>query len=452
MFDVSNHFRLMVVVITLHNLSKQSSGLGCLGHFHFRTHITSFIDKNWEKLFGNDQRLKRKNLLGTIAGVLSQQSPEIFSSGTEIVGSSGWWKLTQRLTPLEHETFIKNRIKQSTAKKEEESNDEDDDKIAMKRIKLEPEELIPEDLNSFLDNEDDLLKEINQLQDELVASCGIKTESHISNDEDAEIEDFAGKHPKEVLEVESVKKSDVLSWSQRKHKLRVELKSQNSKGKVEVSEPSQLDRYCTFYRHPQQSLLAGPTTFDLFQSPYSGQTLHPIIYRDKKIFPKWLKLMCEVKHAVSGESPDRSSINFCYVKAHHIPAINSLLQATFWPGIDMSEALSYPDFTIVALYKKLVIGCAFLVPDACHNEAYISFLAVRPSWERSGIASFMLYHLTQTSHGKDITLHISATNPAICLYQKFGFKTEELILDFYEKYLPIDSPHSPHALFLRLTR
>lgn len=118
----------------------------------------------------------------------------------------------------------------------------------------------------------------------------------------------------------------------------------------------------------------------------------------------------------------------------------------------MSECLSYPDFSIVALYKKLVVGCAFLVPDVGHNEAYVSFMAVRPGWQRAGIASFMLYHLTQTCMGRDFTLHVSANNPAICLYQKFGFKIQELILDFYDKYLPYDSTQSRHAFFLRLER
>lgn len=106
----------------------------------------------------------------------------------------------------------------------------------------------------------------------------------------------------------------------------------------------------------------------------------------------------------------------------------------------------------MALYKQLVVGCAFLVPDVGHNDAYISFMAVRPGWQRAGIATFMLYHLTQTCLGRDITLHVSATNAAVCLYQKFGFKIEEVILDFYEKYLGHDSVHSRHAFFLRLTR
>lgn len=118
----------------------------------------------------------------------------------------------------------------------------------------------------------------------------------------------------------------------------------------------------------------------------------------------------------------------------------------------MTECLNYPDFTVVPLYKKLVAGCAFMVPDVGHNEAYISFMAVRPCWQRSGIATFMLYHLTQTCMGKDITLHVSASNKAVCLYQKFGFKTEQVILNFYEKYFPYTSPESRHALLLRLTR
>lgn len=61
----------------------------------------------------------------------------------------------------------------------------------------------------------------------------------------------------------------------------------------------------------------------------------------------------------------------------------------------VSECLSYPDYSVVALYKKLVIGCGFLVPDVGFNEAYISFMAVRRGWQRSGIGTFMLYHLIQ---------------------------------------------------------
>ncbi len=54
--------------------------------------------------------------------------------------------------------------------------------------------------------------------------------------------------------------------------------------------------------------------------------------------------------------------------------------------------------------------------------------------------------------GKDLTLHVSTSNPAMILYQKFGFQPEEFILDFYDKYFSVDSKECKHAFFLRLKR
>ncbi|KAL7739726.1 hypothetical protein ACLKA6_012705 [Drosophila palustris] len=198
--------------------------------------------------------------------------------------------------------------------------------------------------------------------------------------------------------------------------------------------------------------IVGKSDYELFDSPYTKRVLHPFIYRSQKMAPPWLRLMCELQHRVNKSHPSRSTVDFCYVRPQHIPAVNALLQSVFWPGIDVSECLTYPDYSVVALYKKLVVGCGFLVPDVGYNEAYISFMAVRHNWQRSGIASFMLYHLIQTCMSKDITLHVSASNSAVMLYQKFGFKIEEVILDFYDKYLPIDSKQSRNAFFLRLMR
>lgn len=440
----------MVVVITLHNLSIQSPGLSQHGHFHFSTHITSFIERNWQKFFPEDtKRRKRKNILGTIAGTLSQK-PEIFVSGTEVVGSIGWWKLKNKWSPIKHEKYFQNRVQRKISS--------DDQEMSAKRMKLD--ELKLEDC--CLDTEDELLKELDQLKEELVESFSV------TNKSDAEVkfevktklklEEMTLEQEEEVLgnlktiiNSEAVNETEIPSWIRRYYRKLCVRKLKRDKVKEPGRNegiPTLLDRYFTTFRQ-QNVLLAGPTTHDLFKSPYSSQTLRPFIFRDTKIQPRWLKLMCELKFKVNKVPPERSSIDYCYAKPQHIPAVNSLLQQTFWPGIDMSESLNFPDFTVIALYKKLVIGCAFIVPDVCH---YISFLAVRPGWDRCGIASFMLYHLTQTSHGKDVTLHVSASNPAICLYQKFGFKTEELLLDFYEKFLPLNSAHSPHALFLRLTR
>jgi len=51
---------------------------------------------------------------------------------------------------------------------------------------------------------------------------------------------------------------------------------------------------------------------------------------------------------------------------------------------------------------------------------------------------------------RDITLHVSVNNPAMILYQKFGFKIEEFVQNFYENYIPADSEMSKHAFFIRL--
>lgn len=137
----------------------------------------------------------------------------------------------------------------------------------------------------------------------------------------------------------------------------------------------------------------------------------------------------------------------------------------------MAECLEYPDFTCVVLYGHVIVGFAFMVPDVSYNEAYISYLFTHPEWRGAGIAKFMLYHLIQvfivctylscichalyfqSCMGKDVTLHVSATNnAAMNLYHTFGFKVQEFVVDFYDKYYPADSSLSKHAFFMRLTR
>ncbi|KAJ7338885.1 hypothetical protein JRQ81_012787 [Phrynocephalus forsythii] len=192
-------------------------------------------------------------------------------------------------------------------------------------------------------------------------------------------------------------------------------------------------------------------------SPYTSRVLKPYIRRDYETKPPKLRLLSEIRAHAHKNDPNwiaepEAPIDYCYVRPNHIPTINSMCHEFFWPGIDLSECLQYPDFSVVVLYKKVIIAFGFMVPDVKYNEAYISFLFVHPEWRRSGIATFMIYHLIQTCMGKDVTLHVSASNPAMLLYQKFGFKTEEYILDFYDKYYPLDSKECKHAFFLRLRR
>ncbi|XP_064411827.1 cysteine-rich protein 2-binding protein isoform X1 [Latimeria chalumnae] len=192
-------------------------------------------------------------------------------------------------------------------------------------------------------------------------------------------------------------------------------------------------------------------------SPYTSRVLKPYIRRDIQCKPPKLSLLAEIQAYPHRNDPTwkpepEAPIDYCYVRPNHIPTINSLCHEFFWPGVDVSECLQYPDFSVVVLYKKVIIGFGFMVPDVKYNEAYISFLFVHPEWRRAGIATFMIYHLIQTCMGKDVTLHVSANNPAMLLYQKFGFKTEEYILDFYDKYYPLDSKECKHAFFLRMRR
>ncbi|XP_053615955.1 cysteine-rich protein 2-binding protein [Plodia interpunctella] len=189
----------------------------------------------------------------------------------------------------------------------------------------------------------------------------------------------------------------------------------------------------------------------------SAAPLRPYIRRDAAAAPLWLRLTDELlrkanKNVPGYEPPPHATLDYSYVRPQHIAAVNDLCAQHFWPGIDLTEALQYPEFSCVVTYKRLVVACAFLVPDAGHNEAYISFILTRPEWRKAKIGTFMLYHLLQTCSGKDVTLHVSPTNPAIFLYQKFGFKVEELIQDFYEKYYDIEYKGCRHALFLRLIR
>lgn len=190
-------------------------------------------------------------------------------------------------------------------------------------------------------------------------------------------------------------------------------------------------------------------------SPYTHRHLKPYIFRDLVTKPLWLQMLNELKEHFRKKkglpkTTEIQSIDYSYVRAKHINSVNTLASQFFWPGIDLTESLLYPDFSVIALYKNLVIGFGFMVPDISTNENYITFLFTRPHWTNCGIAKFMIYHLIQTCMTRDVTLHVSVNNPAMILYQKFGFKIEEFVQNFYEHYIPADSEMSKHAFFIRL--
>ena len=212
-------------------------------------------------------------------------------------------------------------------------------------------------------------------------------------------------------------------------------------------------------------------------STYTSTPLPPYVFRDYWTRPPKLLLLHSIltyphRDKPSSSPPLSSPIDFCYFQPEHLLQVNELLQRVFWPGIDVGENLQYPEFSIIALYKRLVIGCGFVTP-----AGYVTYLAVSAGWEKSGIGKFMLYWLIQKCKGKkDVTLHVSANNNAmvrdemdlegnvslLCwltmhynlqiLYQTFGFKPEEFIVNFYDKYLPDSSWECKNTFFVRCRR
>ncbi|KAJ8583851.1 hypothetical protein M405DRAFT_854193 [Rhizopogon salebrosus TDB-379] len=172
----------------------------------------------------------------------------------------------------------------------------------------------------------------------------------------------------------------------------------------------------------------------------------------------WMELMADVREHYSYAHPERTQsleapvpIRYVSLQLSHLQQVHDLLARAFWDGIDVSDLLQYsPErCSVIAMYGKIVVGAALL---SSPQEAYITYLAVRAGWDNSHIATTMLYHLITLNPHRDITLHVSANNPAMLLYNRFGFKAEEFITGFYEDYLDSQSRASMNAFRLRLRR
>jgi len=44
--------------------------------------------------------------------------------------------------------------------------------------------------------------------------------------------------------------------------------------------------------------------------------------------------VCFTRHDPSWKPEPSAPIDYCYVRPHHIPAVNALCREYFWPGID----------------------------------------------------------------------------------------------------------------------
>ncbi|XP_031357995.1 cysteine-rich protein 2-binding protein isoform X2 [Photinus pyralis] len=420
---------LQAILLVLYHMQTRSPGLARKGYFHWKIHIASFIDHSWDILFRKDFKRKKK-WMGTISGTLSHYSPHFFKSGTTLFNEQGWWTLTYpRLTPAQ--------IVQLNVELMAEKQKLRDSKLAIDDGQL---------LRGILLTKPYVTEEMLQItsREETVESDETPQLSKVQKKKRLLLPTVAS------LGLPKVKKSRTVDAA--------------TKPEVTAKPPMYLDPLCHYNtsldEHSRVAALSmtarlmGGVRKELILSPYTSIYLPPYIRRDVRIRPIWLHLMDELKAKVTPDVslPKRAPLDFMYVQPEHIPAVNSLCNQFFWTGIDLSDTLRYPDFSCVVLYRKLIVAFAFVVPDVNVNECYVSFVFTRPGWRKCGIARFMLYHLIQTCLGRDMTLHVSISNSALFLYQKFGFKVEYVVLDFYNRYMRDDTCESKHAFFCRLER
>ncbi|XP_062986112.1 cysteine-rich protein 2-binding protein isoform X2 [Elgaria multicarinata webbii] len=496
-----------VVMLAMYNLSLE--GTGRQGYFRWKEDICAFIEKHWSFLLGN--RKKTSTWWSTVAGCLSVGSPLYFRSGAQEFGEPGWWKLVHNRPPAmkpEGEKLSASSLKTKGSKPSL------DPIITVeglrKRMSRNPVESAMElkEKRSRTQEAKDIRraqKEAAGFLDRSTSSTPVKFVSRSRRPEiileKGEVVDFSSMSSSDRTPLTSPSPSPSPDFSApgtpASHSATPSLLSEadlvpdimppqalfhddeemDGDGVIDpgieyipppsvpvgmIRKKTKLSAVKGFRQMTTKFLcrLVGSEdelTDHSIISPYTSRVLKPYIRRDYETKPPKLQLLTEIRSYSHKNNPSwtaepEAPIDYCYVRPNHIPTINSMCHEFFWPGIDLSECLQYPDFSVVVLYKKVIIAFGFMVPDVKYNEAYISFLFVHPEWRRSGIATFMIYHLIQTCMGKDATLHVSASNSAMLLYQKLGFKTEEYILDFYDKYYPLDSKECKHAFFLRLRR
>ncbi|KAF7371052.1 Cytoplasmic protein [Mycena sanguinolenta] len=187
-----------------------------------------------------------------------------------------------------------------------------------------------------------------------------------------------------------------------------------------------------------------------------GAAIPGLVSVDWETATPWMNLMNDIRDHYTFAHPERdcpsstvSPITYSPLEPWHLDQVHDLLGRAFWSGIDVSDSLEYsPErCTIIAAYNRLVVGVAII---SSPRETYITYLAVRAGWENAQIATTMLYHLITLNPHQDITLHVSANNSAMLLYNRFGFKAEEFVAGFYEAYLDPQSRASKNAFRLRL--
>jgi len=106
------------------------------------------------------------------------------------------------------------------------------------------------------------------------------------------------------------------------------------------------------------------------------------------------------------------------VRPHELKIVLSLIRRLF-PGA--SPDIGDDDFFFVAEAAKRIVGFLHIVEY--DNYMYIKGIGIHPAHQNKGYGSMLMAKIDEISFlsAKKIYLKAKATNPAILLYEQFGF-------------------------------
>jgi [ribosomal protein S18]-alanine N-acetyltransferase len=124
-----------------------------------------------------------------------------------------------------------------------------------------------------------------------------------------------------------------------------------------------------------------------------------------------------------------------------IVALDKLCFDSIWSKNGYLREMNSPNSSLLLLWvteaqllpKMIGIGCLWSIVE----EAHITLLGIHPEYQGQGLGMFLFYHLLQNGIQRGLeraTLEVKTTNqPAINLYQKFGFQIVGRRNNYYPK-------------------